>query len=222
MSRSAPSSRSKAAMKRSSRNSRCAASVCAQPVEVRQVGAGDEARIVDLEAGRQQVGDQHARGPVVRLGDLQHDDEALVLRDLGDVGLLTVERVVGALDREAVAAGRQRLSRRGDRGHHRLHRVRCRRWRRRSGWPAVPRRSPLVEKPPVCGAPLTSSCDARRCRPAARAPPAASRPRPACWSSASRRARPPRSVISSGTTDGIGLLSAASASMAAPSRSVEP
>ena len=93
-----------------------------QPGEAGEIGAGDEARIVDLEAGRQQVGDQHARRPVVVLVDLEHDDEALVLRHLGDIGLAAVERVVGALDGEAVAAGRQRLGRRGDRGDHRLDR----------------------------------------------------------------------------------------------------
>ena len=38
-----------------------------QPREVGEIGAVDEARIVDLEAGRQQVVDQHARRPVVLL-----------------------------------------------------------------------------------------------------------------------------------------------------------
>src|SRR5262245_13154572 len=56
------------------------------------VAGGDEARIVDLEAGRQVVGQDQAGELRLRLGDLQHHDEALVLLHLGDLGLLAVER----------------------------------------------------------------------------------------------------------------------------------
>ena len=56
-------------------------------------------------------------------GDLQHHGEALVLLHLGDVGALAVERVVDALDREAlVGRGLRRHRRAGDRDH-RLHGV---------------------------------------------------------------------------------------------------
>ena len=71
------------------------------PVERTGLAGGDQARIVDLEAGRQVVGNDHAAELRLRLGHLQHHDKALVLLGLARVGRFAVKRVVTALDLEA-------------------------------------------------------------------------------------------------------------------------
>ncbi|MGZ2453368.1 hypothetical protein ACVIRO_006185 [Rhizobium ruizarguesonis] len=93
------------------------------PVEIRHLGAVDEVRIVDLEAGRQKIGDDDARRPGVGFAHMDDDDVALVLLRLADIRLFAVECVIGALDGEAVAAGRQRHGGRGNRGDDGRNRV---------------------------------------------------------------------------------------------------
>src|SRR3546814_5305001 len=78
----------------------------ADPFEVCKLGTVDEARIVDFEARRQQVLDEDARRPVIRLRDRQHHDITLVLPGLGDIRRLSVHGVVTAIDGKAIAAGR--------------------------------------------------------------------------------------------------------------------
>ena len=60
-------------------------------------------RIVDLKPGRQIVGDDDAAELRLRLGHLQHHDEALVLLGLAWIDRFAVERVIAALDLEAAA-----------------------------------------------------------------------------------------------------------------------
>src|SRR5262249_49282814 len=48
------------------------------PAERAGIAGGDEPRIVDLEAGREIIGDDDAGKLRLRLGDLQHDREAIV------------------------------------------------------------------------------------------------------------------------------------------------
>ena len=63
-------------------------------------------RIVDLEPGRHIVGQRHALELRLRLGHCQHHDEAVVLLGVADIGLLAVERVEAALEREAMLGRR--------------------------------------------------------------------------------------------------------------------
>ena len=92
-------------MKRSSRNSACTGSAAVRdPVEGAGLAGGDQARIVDLESGRQVVGNDDAAELRLRLGHLQHHDEALVLPCFARVGRFAGERVVAALDLEAAFA----------------------------------------------------------------------------------------------------------------------
>ena len=134
--------RSNAAVKRSSRNSLFTGSTASAIQDERSgIARRHQARIVDLEAGRQIVGDDHAAELRLRLGHLQHHHEALVLLGLGGIGRLAVERVITALDLEAVLGGGLRRERRAGDRHHRLHRAvavvahrqRRRRVRRRAG-----------------------------------------------------------------------------------------
>ena len=62
--------------------------------------------------------------PVFRLGlgDLQHHGKAVVLLRLGDVSRLAGQRIIAALDLEAVGGGRLRRDRRARYRDHRLHR----------------------------------------------------------------------------------------------------
>ena len=73
------------------------------PVQRAGVARRDQMRIVDLEAGRQIVGHDDAAVFRLRLGDLQHHHEALVLLGLRHVGRLAVEREIIALDLEAAS-----------------------------------------------------------------------------------------------------------------------
>ena len=59
-------------------------------------------RIVDLEAGRQIVGDDDAAELRLRFGDFQHHDDARVLLDLRRIDRVAVERIVLPLDLKAV------------------------------------------------------------------------------------------------------------------------
>ena len=64
----------------------------------------DQPRIVDLETGRQIIGDQHAAELRLVSVIFSTTDEALVLLGLGRIGRLAVERVIVALDLEALSA----------------------------------------------------------------------------------------------------------------------
>jgi hypothetical protein len=79
-------------------------------------------RIVDLKPGRQII--RHHDVTVFRLGfgDLEHHREAVVLLGFRNIGRLTVEREIIALDLEAVRGRRLRRDRRAAHGNHRLHR----------------------------------------------------------------------------------------------------
>ena len=90
-----------------------------------QAGALDQAGVLDLEAGRQPVDDDDAALLGFLRNDLDHRDQALVLRQAGGAAAgageghrLAVERVVGALDLETLRSGglgRRRVA--GDRDH---------------------------------------------------------------------------------------------------------
>ena len=92
------------------------------PVERAGVAGGDELRIVDLEACRHEVGERHPGEGRLRLGDLQHHDETLVLLGLCRVGIGAVKRMEAALQREALSSGRLWAGGRAADRDHRLHR----------------------------------------------------------------------------------------------------
>ena len=80
-----------------------------EPAEIRQIGAGNQPRIVDLEPAGQEVIDENPRWPIVQLLDFQHHYKALVLCGLRDIGLSPIEPVIGSLNGEALASRRQRV-----------------------------------------------------------------------------------------------------------------
>ena len=77
-------------------------------------------RVIDLEAGRQIVGERHAAELRLRLGDFQHHHQARVLLDLAGIDRIAGERVGLALDLEALFGGGLRRRRRAGDGDHRL------------------------------------------------------------------------------------------------------
>ena len=120
-----PSRRSRRRPRSGRRGTRCAAActVVLSQSSVLTSPPVDEARVLDLEAGGQPVDQQDAPARLRRL-DLEHHHHALVLLELaraaggaGEIDLLAVERVVGALDGEALGDGGLRRQRRADHRH---------------------------------------------------------------------------------------------------------
>ncbi len=61
--------------------------------------------IVDLQPGGQAINDQQPRVPRLALGDLQRDEDAVILGQMFEVGLRAVELEDAALDCIAFVVG---------------------------------------------------------------------------------------------------------------------
>src|SRR5207249_1488221 len=93
------------------------------PAELTRLSRGYPPRVVDLEASRQMVGDDDAGELRLRLGDLEHDREAIVLPRARRINRLAIERVVEPLDLEATLGRGLRHGRRTTHREHRSHRA---------------------------------------------------------------------------------------------------
>src|SRR6185437_13699489 len=92
------------------------------PGQCSGVAGRDQMRVVDLEACRQVVRDDDVAVFRLRLGDLQHHRETIVLLCLRRIGRAAVERKIVAFDLEAVRCRGLRRDRGATDRNHRLYR----------------------------------------------------------------------------------------------------